>query len=61
MYERVIHRFQGFETIEEAKAFGKGVLLTPKSRGDRRIERLVIGEQLDLEKFPYIRVWNETI
>jgi hypothetical protein len=55
-----IHRYQGFETLEEAKKFGKGVLLTPKSRGSNRVEyQILAADYLDTKKYPYIRVWNE--
>lgn len=55
-----IHRYQGFRTIEEAKAFGKGLLLTPNSRGSRRREYQILAAcYLDTKEYPYIRVWNE--
>lgn len=59
---RVEHRYQGFRTIEEAKAFGHGVLLTPKSRGKNRREyELLAAYYLDTKEYPYIRVWNERV
>lgn len=55
-----IHRYQGFRTFEEARAFKKGVLLTPRSRGSRRFEyQILAADYLDTKKYPYIRVWNE--
>lgn len=58
----VIHRYQGFKTLDEARAFGKGVLLTPKSRGSRRDEyRIIAAYYLDTTTYPYIRVWNERV
>lgn len=55
-----IHRYQGFATLEEARAFKTGVLLTPKSRGSRRDEyQFLAAYYLDTKKYPYIRVWNE--
>ena len=56
------HRFQGFRTADEAKAFGRGVLLTPKSRGGRRREYELLGAlYIDTNEYPYIRVWNERV
>ena len=56
----VTHMYQAFATIEEARAFGKGVLLTPKSRGRNRDEyKFLTSCYVDGSKYPYIRVWNE--
>ena len=58
----IIHRYQGFRTLEEAKNFHKGVLLTPNSRGSKRDEyRILAAYYLDTDKYPYIRVWNERV
>lgn len=55
-----IHRYQGFRTLDEARAFKKGVLLTPNSRGSNRAEYQILAtDYLDTKKYPYIRVWNE--
>lgn len=62
MATRVEHRYQGFKTLEEAKAFDRGVLLTPKSRGKLRREYNVLaGCYLDTKVYPYIRVWNQRV
>jgi hypothetical protein len=57
---KMMHMYKAFRTLEEAKAFHKGILLTPRSRGDRRYEYEVLAaEYVDTDKYPYIRVWNE--
>jgi hypothetical protein len=55
------HRFQAFRTLEDAKGFHKGILLTPKSRGEHRYEYQVIGTYVDLDEYPYVRSWNEWV
>jgi hypothetical protein len=58
---RVMHMFQAFRTEQEAKEFGKGVLLTPRSRGRNREEYRIVGLHCDLNEYPYVRVWNERV
>ena len=58
---RVIHKFQAFRTEQEAKEFGMGVMLTPRSRGKRREEYRIVGLHCDLKEYPYVRVWTEVV
>ena len=58
---RVVHMFKAFRTEREAKEFGEGVLLTPRSRGKRREEYRIVGLHCDLKEYPYVRVWNERV
>ena len=60
--KRLDHKYQAFRTLDEALAFGKGVLLTPRSRGNNRAEYRILGAYyVDTDEFPYIRVWNEWV
>lgn len=63
---RVIHRFQAFETLDEAMAFkekqGYGYLLKPDKKKNDRIEYNVIrGEGCNTDKYPFVLVWNEVV
>lgn len=62
---RVIHRYQGFETKEAARAFVRkngGYTLNPsRKRSDRMEYEAVRADGLDTAKYPYVVVWNEAI
>ncbi len=58
--DRIVHKFRGFKTWQEAKAFGKGRILEPvRSRSDADEYFAIRQEGLDTASYPYVVVWNE--